>query len=214
MERKIIILGCGPGASDLLTVKGQKVLENANVLVGSKRLINDFNRNNAALVIPLENNYEEIFNKVDHLKGDQSIVFLVSGDPLFCSFGALVINRFGKERCEIIPGVSSFQYAFCMLKESWKDYKLFSLHGHSRVDILAVFQENNNFALLLDPEHNLKFIKKRLMGAPEPDFDFFLCSNLSLEEEKVMEISFEDFDKVQQESLSILIGKKKGDKAL
>ncbi|MBI5749634.1 MAG: precorrin-6y C5,15-methyltransferase (decarboxylating) subunit CbiE [Nitrospinae bacterium] len=205
MDKKIFIVGCGPGTKDLITLRGKKVIEKADVIVGSTRLIADFVRKRDIRTLVLENNYQKVLEDVDRLKGDKRVVFLVSGDPLFHSLGERIIERFGREICEAVPGVSSFQYAFCQIKESWKDYSVFSIHGDKDIDINKVFKENDRFILLLDPEHNLKFVKIKIGSIPKGKYRFYVASNLSMPTEKISDISFADFDNFPEESLSLLI---------
>ncbi|MBI3582837.1 MAG: precorrin-6y C5,15-methyltransferase (decarboxylating) subunit CbiE [Nitrospinae bacterium] len=205
MDKRIFIVGCGPGAKDLITMRSNRAIEEADVIIGSRRLIADFVRKRDIRTLVLENNYQKVFEDVDRLKGDKRVVFLVSGDPLFHSLGERVIERFGRESCEVIPGVSSFQYAFCQIKESWKDYRVFSIHGDKDVDIGKIFKENDRFILLLDPGHNLKFIKRQIGAIPKCKYRFYVASNLSMLTEKISNISFADFDNFPEESLSLLI---------
>ena len=68
-----------------------------------------------------------------------------------------------------------------------------------------LLRENQRLILLLDPEHNLKFLKGEMESLPVLKYTFFLASNLSLSDEEISQISFDDFDNLQEESLSILI---------
>jgi cobalt-precorrin-7 (C5)-methyltransferase len=208
MDKKIFIVGCGPGAKDLITLRGNSIIEKADVIIGSRRLITDFGRKSGVRILVLENNYQKVLEEVYRLKRNKRVVFLVSGDPLFHSLGETIIERFGREICEVIPGVSSFQYAFCQIKESWKDYRVFSLHGDKGMDISKIFKENDRFILFLDPEHNLKFIKRQIGSIPKCKYRFYVASNLSMPTEKISGISFADFDNFPEESLSLLIVKR------
>lgn len=208
MDKRIFIVGCGPGAKDLITLRGNRIIEKADVIIGSRRLIADFVRKSGVRTLVLENNYRKVLEDVDRLKRNKRIVFLVSGDPLFHSLGETIIERFGRENCEVVPGVSSFQYAFCQIKESWKDYRVFSLHGDKGMDISKIFKENNRFILFLDPEHNLKFVKRQISSLPRDKYRFYVASNLSMPTEKISGISFADFDNFHEESLSLLIVKR------
>lgn len=206
MGKQITIIGCGPGAPDLITIKGKKAIEKADVVIGSKRLIDNFFVNSSQKTLILEKNYTEILDQAGQLyKQDKKLVFLVSGDPLFYSFGKSVLDEFGLDKCEVIPGISSVQYAFSRLKKSWKEYRTFTLHGTNAVEIQKIFDGNNKFVLLLDPENNLKMIKSKVKLSFSSQYKFCVVSNLSLPTERIFDISFEDFDKVEEESLSMLI---------
>ncbi len=124
---------------------------------------------------------------------------------MFYSFGKSILDKFDQDNCEVIPGISSVQYAFSKLKESWKEYRTFTLHGSSDIEIQKIFDENNKFVLLLDSENNLKMIKIKLKPRIASKYKFCVVSNLSLPNQKILDISFEDFGTVEEESLSILI---------
>ena len=206
MDKQITIIGCGPGAPDLIKIKGKKAIEKADVVIGSKRLIDVFFVNSSQKTLILKNNYKEILDQAVQLfQQNKKIVFLVSGDPLFYSFGKSILDKFDQDNCEVIPGISSVQYAFSKLKESWKEYRTFTLHGSSDIEIQKIFDENNKFVLLLDSENNLKMIKIKLKPRIASKYKFCVVSNLSLPNQKILDISFEDFGTVEEESLSILI---------
>ena len=206
MSKQITIIGCGPGAPDLITIRGKEAIEKADLVIGSKRLINDFIKKASLKTLILENNYKEILEQAGQLyKQNKKLIFLVSGDPLFYSFGKSVLDKFGQDNCEVIPGISSVQYAFSRLKESWKEYRTFTLHGTNDIEIQKIFDENDKFVLLLDPGNNLKMIKSKLNSKSVSNCKFNVVSNLSLPSQRILDIKFEDFDKVEEESLSILI---------
>ena len=206
MGKQITIIGCGPGAPDLITIRGKEAIEKADLVIGSKRLINDFIKKASLKTLILENNYKEILEQAGQLyKQNKKLIFLVSGDPLFYSFGKSVLDKFGQDNCEVIPGISSVQYAFSRLKETWKEYRTFTLHGTNDIEIQKIFDENDKFVLLLDPENNLKMIMSKLNSKSVSNCKFNVVSNLSLPSQRILDIKFEDFDKVEEESLSILI---------
>ena len=206
MGKQITIIGCGPGAPDLITIRGKEAIEKADMVIGSKRLINDFIKKASLKTLILDNNYKEILDQAGQLyKQNKKLIFLVSGDPLFYSFGKSVLDKFGQDNCEVIPGISSVQYAFSRLKESWKEYRTFTLHGTNDIEIQKIFDENDKFVLLLDPGNNLKMIKSKLNSKSVSNCKFNVVSNLSLPSQRILDIKFEDFDKVEEESLSILI---------
>ena len=190
----------------MITIRGKEAIEKADLVIGSKRLINDFIKKASLKTLILENNYKEILEQAGQLyKQNKKLIFLVSGDPLFYSFGKSVLDKFGQDNCEVIPGISSVQYAFSRLKESWKEYRTFTLHGTNDVEIQKIFDENDKFVLLLDPGNNLKMIKSKLNSKSVSNCKFNVVSNLSLPSQRILDIKFEDFDKVEEESLSILI---------
>ncbi len=208
MGGRITIIGCGPGAPDLITVRGERALKEADVIAGSRRLLEGFAKDRNAELLLLKGNFKAVLDKVEALGKDKKVVLLVSGDPLFHSFGESAMNRFGGGKCEVIPGVSSFQYAFCRLKESWKDYRLFSIHGTDGGEVEKIFKGNDRFILLLDPRHDLRSIKEKIEGLDTSSYTFYLASNLSMPNEFLSTISIDDVDPIPKDRLSILVVRK------
>ena len=210
MDKRFIIVGCGPGSPDLLTLRARDAIERADVVVGSRRLLDTLAAKRGVRHLVLEGDYREILEEVARLEDGSLVAFLVSGDPLLYSLGELIVKKFGRENCEVIPGVSSFQYAFCMLGESWRGYRVLSLHGSGEVDLRRIFEENARLIIFLDPEHNPGYIKRSMGSLPEGEYTFHVASNLSMPGERIIRISFDDLDSIPTESLSILIVRKGG----
>ncbi len=209
MANKIIIIGCGPGAADLITLRGSKAIKDADLIAGSARLIETFTAESSAEKIITDKNYSELFARFASMPSKTKIALLVSGDPLFSSLGSLAIRKLGKERCEVIGGMGSFQQAFINLKEPWTKYKIISLHGKADHDIKNIFTENAYFALLLDPKRNLQYIKEAAGEAVGSRFVYTVATNLSLPDEEVKELSYGELSTHPEQSLSILIIKQK-----
>ncbi|WP_328699891.1 precorrin-4 C(11)-methyltransferase [Chengkuizengella marina] len=111
---KIYIVGAGPGDPDLITVKGLKLLQQADVVLYTDSLVSEeltSKANSEAEVIKssgmaLDEMVDLMVNKV---KQGNMLVRLHTGDPAM--FGATMeqmalLKKEGIE-CEIIPGVSS-----------------------------------------------------------------------------------------------------------
>jgi len=57
----------------------------------------------------------EVLDHIDMRAYRQRIAVLVTGDPGLFSLAKPVIERFGRTRCRVIPGVSSVQTAFARI---------------------------------------------------------------------------------------------------
>ncbi|MBN2734007.1 MAG: precorrin-4 C(11)-methyltransferase [Methanomicrobiaceae archaeon] len=111
--KKIYIVGAGCGDPDLITVKGKKLLENADVLIYAGSLVNPI----LVEECPAKEKYdswgmklEEMTNiMIDAVKNGKTVVRLHSGDPSL--YGAIIeqVSLLEKEgiQSERIPGVSS-----------------------------------------------------------------------------------------------------------
>jgi precorrin-4/cobalt-precorrin-4 C11-methyltransferase len=118
---KVYFVGAGPGDPDLITVKGKKLLEEADLIIYAGSLVNPallqglkaelMNSNGASL--------EATNSKIiDAVSAGKKVVRLHSGDPSL--YGAILeqmrpLEEFGME-VEVVPGVSSLFAASAALK--------------------------------------------------------------------------------------------------
>ncbi|MDH5720624.1 MAG: precorrin-6y C5,15-methyltransferase (decarboxylating) subunit CbiE [Spirochaetia bacterium] len=216
MGGKRIAIGCGPGAPDMITVRGQNAIEGAKVIAGSKKLLETFATDKECEKIEITGSYADVLDGIEEKHKNRDAVFLVSGDPLFFSLGEVLLKRYEKERLEFIPGISAMQYAASLEKKSWKNLRTITLHGaEKRYDnaaenvskefIKELLEKEEGFVIYLDKNNNLGYVKILLEGLDTSSHEFFIASNLSVENEVCRKIELDKFDKEPEESLSVLI---------
>jgi precorrin-4/cobalt-precorrin-4 C11-methyltransferase len=119
---KVYIVGAGPGAPDLITVRGMDLLRRADVLIYAGSLVNPVLIAESGAEVRLDSwgmTLDEIVDAVEeHVRAGKLVVRLHSGDPAL--YGAIVeqmaeFSRRGIET-EIVPGVSSLFAAAAALK--------------------------------------------------------------------------------------------------
>ncbi|HNQ33681.1 MAG TPA: cobalt-precorrin-4/precorrin-4 C(11)-methyltransferase [Methanoculleus sp.] len=119
---KVYIVGAGPGAPDLITVRGMDLLRRADVLIYAGSLVNPALVEESGAGLKLDSQkmtLEDIADAVEeHIRVGELVVRLHSGDPSL--YGAIVeqmaeFSRRGIE-AEIVPGVSSLFAAAAALK--------------------------------------------------------------------------------------------------
>ena len=110
---KIWFIGSGPGDPDLITVKGRKLLDTADILIYAGSLVNPELVASSPAPIKYDSNgmslEEMIPVMVDGIHDGKQVVRLHSGDPSL--YGAIIeqIELLVKEgiQIEVVPGVSS-----------------------------------------------------------------------------------------------------------
>ena len=125
--KAIIVAGCGPGHPDYVCPVVKNAVEGAQVLVGAPHLLDLF-VHVACERIVVQGSMSASLDQVALLQG-KKIVFLVSGDTGIYSLAQLVVRRFGRDNCQVLPGISSVQVAFARLALDWSDALLVSAHG-------------------------------------------------------------------------------------
>jgi precorrin-4/cobalt-precorrin-4 C11-methyltransferase len=118
---KIYFVGAGPGDPDLITVKGKRLLQEADLVIYAGSLVNPqlLEGLNAEIVDSNGLSLEDTTNKMlVALKEGKNVVRLHSGDPSL--YGAILeqmkpLEEAGVE-AEVVPGVSSLFAASAALK--------------------------------------------------------------------------------------------------
>lgn len=203
---KVTIVGCGPGSKKYLTGYVQQQINNAEVLIGSRRLLSLFPDAEADTFV-LNNNYKLLITRIVSLRKRKKVVVLVSGDPGFFSYAKLIIDKIGIENCEVIPGISSVQLAFAKIGRTWNDACFMSLHGRTGnlSSVVKKITENKKVAVLTDNSNNVKLIARILLDAGLKDRKIYVCENLSLDKERIREFDVSSMLKIQIRDLNVII---------
>ena len=123
MAIQVYFIGAGPGDPELITIKGRRIIEQAEVIIYADSLIDhqvcSFARSDAEIhksaSLTLDETTEIIIGAV---KRGKTVARLQSGDPSI--YGAIgeqmaLLEKHGIE-CQVIPGVSSLFAASAALK--------------------------------------------------------------------------------------------------
>lgn len=123
---KIYFIGAGPGNPELLTIKAERILKEADIVIYAGSLVNKnilkFSKKKAILYDSASMSLEDVLTVFSEAKPTEKIVARVhSGDPSI--YGAIQEQM---DWCkgegigyEVIPGISSFQAAAASLKQEW-----------------------------------------------------------------------------------------------
>ena len=122
LKPAVYIVGAGPGDPDLLTVKAQKLLKAADVIVFANSLVPQqilkLCRADAEKIPTANKTLEDILPVIiERVKAGRSVIRLHSGDPsLYSAIGEQIHALAAAEiPFEIIPGISAFQSAAAKL---------------------------------------------------------------------------------------------------
>lgn len=112
---KVYFIGAGPGDPDLITVKGRKIVERADVIIYAGSLVNkeiiDCRRKDSEVYNSAHMDLEEILFLIsDRVRKGKLVARVHTGDPSI--YGAIreqidPLEKMGIT-CEVVPGVSSF----------------------------------------------------------------------------------------------------------
>jgi cobalt-precorrin-7 (C5)-methyltransferase len=199
----ITIVGCGPGSPDYVTPAAAKAIKQADVLLGAQRLLDLFPEHRGER-IPVETKIGQLLDRVDETAASKKIAVLVTGDPGLFSLSKLVIERFGRQRCRVIPGISSVQAAFAALGLDWVDARVISAHKNDP-ELDAGLAGVGKIAVLCGRKGCLQWIGEKLNHFLAENRRIFVLENLTLENERIREIPYEDLKTMDVAPRTIVI---------
>ncbi|MGK7873429.1 MAG: precorrin-6y C5,15-methyltransferase (decarboxylating) subunit CbiE [Xenococcaceae cyanobacterium] len=194
----IEVVGIGLDGAAGLTQRVRRLVENGTVLVGSDRHLSYFPHHPAQHIV-LGDFMEAIGEIRRCLDGDERIVVLVTGDPLFFGLGRLLLAKLPWEQLRFHPHLSSVQLAFNRIKVPWQDARMISAHGRSLDELTRLLQQGvEKIAVLTDGTNNPSAIARLYLALDLPmRYDFWVCENLEDDRERV-----NYFPAVETESLA------------
>ncbi|WP_198145868.1 precorrin-6y C5,15-methyltransferase (decarboxylating) subunit CbiE [Desulfonatronovibrio magnus] len=190
-QKKVVIVGCGPGSEEYLTYQAQQEVRMAEVVIGPPRLVRLFAEINGQVIYPAQNIADTLKDIEQQLHNKKRTTVLVSGDPGCFSLSRIITERLGPERCRVIPGISSVQLAAARLCLDWSRSQVLSVHGRPVSTIASKINSNNPLFIMLG--NNLSELAP-LLEMTMRKKKVYLLQNLGMESEEIHELRCtEDF---------------------
>jgi precorrin-6y C5,15-methyltransferase (decarboxylating) CbiE subunit len=195
----ITIIGCGPGAKEYLTQAAVDHARSAELLIGPSRLLALFPESTAEQIAV----DSDVYRTLDIIaeNAGKKIAIFVTGDPGLFSLSSLIIKRFGRDSCVIVPGISSVQLAFAKIGRSWENARIISAH---KLDPSVEDLEDSKIALLGGRPGFCRWLAGNLTESHKQS-RIFLCENLSFEDESIREIPFAELEQIEADSRAVLL---------
>jgi precorrin-6y C5,15-methyltransferase (decarboxylating) CbiE subunit len=182
----IVIVGCGPGSPEYLTAAAIRAVQEAEVLVGARRLLELFPAHPGERFL-MEAHTEKVLAAIAE-RPDKKIAVLVTGDPGLASLARPILKRFGRGRCRVIPGVSSLQVAFARLGLDWLGVRVINAHGKDPSLHLKTLEDIDKIAVLGGRKESLSWLLQETSVMNE-EFNLWACEDLTLETERIRELN-------------------------
>ena len=203
-KKKIIIVGCGPGAMDYITPAAEAAAGKADVLIVSQRLKDLFPKCPAER-IDSGTDVAGILDTIASRRDDgRQVVLLATGDPGIASLAQPAIRRFGRENCKVIPGISSVQVAFARLGLGWQDARIVTAHSRNPQVSAADLRKARKIAILGGRPEALTWTAG-LIAELGGGRRVFLCEDLTLPGEQVREVSADELTTLPVSTRAIVL---------
>lgn len=146
MNKEVVIAGIGMGNPDTVTVQVIRAIENADVLIGEKRMLAPFAKYGKKMIA--EHDSEAIAEAVKN-EDAEKFAILVSGDPGLFSDANSIAAALSEYSPRVMPGISSVSYFCSAIGESWNDAEVIASYGQ-RINIASEVRRNKKVFVLTD----------------------------------------------------------------
>ena len=143
----ITLIGMGSGTPESLTAQGLAALQNAGLILGAKRLLEQLPQGCTEHRKALYQPEDVLAALAADPEVDAALVY--SGDTGFYSGAAQLLpmlRAFGIS-CRVLPGLSSVQLLAAAVGRSWQEWKLVSAHGCACDPVAECMTERSVFFL-------------------------------------------------------------------
>jgi cobalt-precorrin-7 (C5)-methyltransferase len=185
----IFVVGIGPGHPDYVLPAARRCIEQAEVLVGGRRALADFAGPHQQ-TMTIAGDIAAVLDFIRKSAAVQDVVVMVSGDPGYYSLLDALRRSFSATQLQVIPGISSVQFAFARLALPWHDARLISMHGRKPSAEELGYTPGTILGILTDAVCHSQSIPAMLLQAGWPeDAEAFICARLSYEDETILHTS-------------------------
>lgn len=200
---EITIVGCGPGSPEYVTPAAIAAMERTDLVIGPERLLMLFPSRPLQSVV-VNSTVKQALDVIEQRTDCKNIAVLVTGDPGIFSLARLVIERFGRERCRVIPGISSIQVAFARIGLDWADAKIISTHKEDPYPDESLLK-SDKVAVLLGRAGSLQWVADHIVENAAADRRIFIFENLTMDNESVRETRREELRALRVSSTTVVL---------
>ena len=189
------IIGVLDNGADGMTPAALDCLRRAQVVIGGRRTLELLRPHFSAdaLTHDLTGRLAAVPAWLDQARADGlRTVVLATGDPLCHGIAEFVIRKLGAAACEVIPNVSTLQWAFARLGLSWHDAGVCSVHtqdagewstgagpAHGLYPVLHAAARHDKLAIFTSPANTPERIARMLiMEGLGASFHFAVAARL------------------------------------
>ena len=200
LSQKISLVGIGMGAEKTLTLEGKKALNEAELLIGAKRMTEAVQK--PGQMVLHEYRSEKIVEYIREHPKYRTVAIALSGDVGFYSGAKKLIDQLDGN-VEVICGISSVVYFMSKMGLSWDDAKIVSAHGRN-CNLISLIRHNPKVFSILGTEDGVAVLASRLVYYGMGDVTLYVGENLSYENEKIFHDKAANLTEYRGDALSVV----------
>lgn len=200
LSQKISLVGIGMGAEKTLTLEGKKALNEAELLIGAKRMTEAVQK--PGQMVLHEYRSEKIVEYIREHPKYRTVAIALSGDVGFYSGAKKLIDQLDGN-VEVICGISSVVYFMSKIGLSWDDAKIVSAHGRN-CNLISLIRHNPKVFSILGTKDGVAVLASRLVYYGMGDVTLYVGENLSYENEKIFHDKAANLTEYRGDALSVV----------
>ena len=197
----ITLLGIGMGSSQTLTVQGKNSLDQADLLIGAKRMVDSVKRPGQDVFV--EYRSQEIKDYIGKHPEYDNIVIVLSGDVGFYSGAKKLLDVMAESKIEVQCGISSVVYFMSKIGLSWDDAKITSAHGKN-CNLVSMIKQNQKVFSILGTGSAVAELAQKLVEYEMGDVVLYVGENLSYPDEKIFQANASELTSYAGQALSVV----------
>ena len=198
--QRVSLVGIGPGGPDSMTREAGRTLQEAELLIGARRMTESVARPGQEVFCAYRP--DEIKACIDSHPECERVAIALSGDVGFFSGAKKLLAMLGPD-VEILPGISSMVSFCAKLGVSWEDVRPYSVHGRDENLVGRVKRHAKVFAIL-GTSDGVADLCDRFLEYGMTDIRLSVGERLSYPDEKITRGRPEDFLGVRTDPLCVV----------
>ena len=179
---KVTIVGIGPGSREAMTAEVRRCLEEADCLIGAKRMLEASVRPGQTVLDAVAP--ATIAEYIQNHPEFNRFTVAMSGDVGFFSGTKKLLPLLKSCEVTVLPGLSSMVYLCARLGTSYEDVRPVSLHGREH-DIVPDIRRHRRVFTLVGGENGMGNLCRRLTEAGLGQVKVSVGENLSYPQERI-----------------------------
>lgn len=205
-RRKISVVGIGMGTPRTLTAEGKKALEEAQLLIGAGRMLEEIALPGQAKFVSYKP--DEISGYIREHQEYARVAVALSGDVGFYSGAKKLLEALDRELPEadrsVYCGISSMIYFCSKLETPWEDILPVSLHGRER-NLVGLLQQYPRIFAIVGDRTGVSGICRKLTRYGMGNIRVSVGERLSYSDEKITRGTACEFQEYETDPLSVVL---------
>lgn len=181
---RVVVIGAGPGAADMLPARAADELAAAQYVIGAQRLLSALSCRDGVTYIACTS-AADIGQHVRQCSSDSRVCILVSGDPGLYSLAAQLPGVLPEAELVFLPGISSVQCLAARLGRPWQNWRIVSAHA-AAANVLGEVLNHPAVFFLTGAGQTAEHIIAELCDAELGDAAVTVGQNLGCAQERII----------------------------